>query len=200
MTIKKWIKWSTIWWVEKNPKKMLPNLSNLCFNMLEAICWNIPVIIMLIWYILIAIRAKKNRDFIYSCSQWKLSSKYNPLEESVVYWLIKKQRIIKWECNSQSWLRYISMERAWLIILIYCKRDIYKDFIFKRLYHLRFIKNSEIDVFKWDLIKYNKENNCNAKGIIITNWFTTKNARGYAESLWVELRDIRRWWKKIKNF
>ena len=47
---------------------------------------------MLIWYILIAIRAKKNRDFIYSCSQWKLSSKYNPLEESVVYWLIKKQQ------------------------------------------------------------------------------------------------------------
>jgi len=92
------------------------------------------------------------------------------------------------------------MERNWIIILIHCKWDIQKDFIFKKLYHLSFIKNSEIDSFKSDLIKYNNKNKCNAKGIIITTRFSTKSVKNYAGTLWIELRDGRRWWKKLKEY
>lgn len=152
---------------------------------------------MLIWYVFIAIKCKRNRDFVYSSSKWKLSQKFNVLEDTVVNYLINKQRTIKWEFNSQNWQRYISMERNWIIILIYCKRDIQKDFIFKKLY--RFIKDSEIDSFKSDLIKYNIENKCNAKGIIITTRYSTKSVKNHAEALWIELRDGRRYWKNLKK-
>lgn len=165
----------------------------------SIICWIIPVIIMLIWYVFIAIKCKRNRDFVYSSSKWKLSQKFNVLEDTVVNHLINRQRTIKWEFNSRDWQRYISMERNWIIILIYCKRDIQKDVIFKNLYRLRFIKNSEIGSFKSDLIRYNTKNECNAKWIIITNRFSTKSVRNYAESIWIELRDARRWWKNLKK-